>query len=192
MRSEGSGAGQDLERFRAYLRLLARLQLDERLQGKVDLSGVVQQTMLEAHQALAQLDRLNDAQKAGWLRRALAHNLTDEVRRLGRAVRDVNLERSLEAALEESSSRLEQWLATEQTSPSDQAVRNEQLMQLADALTRLPDDQRTAVEMHHLQGRPLAEIAERLDRTRGAVGALLLRAMKKLRRLLEEPTADPR
>ena len=38
-----------LERFRAYLQLLARLHLDRRLQGKVDLSGVMQQTLWEAH-----------------------------------------------------------------------------------------------------------------------------------------------
>jgi RNA polymerase sigma-70 factor (ECF subfamily) len=187
MSSEGTEAALDLERFREYLRLLTRLQLDPRLQGKVDQSGVVQQTLLEAHQAREQLRPLSDAQRAGWLRRVLANNLTDEVRRLGRAARDVTLERSLEAALEESSSRLEAWLASGQASPSEEAVRNEQLLHLAGALARLPDDQRTAVEMHHLQGRPLAEIADRLGRSRGAVGALLLRAMKKLRRLLEGP-----
>jgi RNA polymerase sigma-70 factor (ECF subfamily) len=185
----GAEAAHDLERFREYLRLLARLQIDPRFQGKIDLSGVVQQTLLEAHQAAEQLRRLGDAQKAAWLRRALANNLTDEVRRLGRAARDVTLERSLEAALESSSSRLEAWLATEQ-SPSEQAIRNEQLLRLADALARLPDDQRTAVEMHHLQGRPLADIAGRLQRSRGAVGALLLRAMKRLRQWLEEPERE--
>ena len=187
MDAESAESVPDLERYREYLRLLARLQLDAHLQGKVDLSGAVQQTLLEAHQALEQLQPLSDTQKAAWLRRALSRNLIDEVRRLSRASRDVTLERSLEAALEESSARLEGWLATERSSPSEQAVRNEQLLRLADALAALPEEQRTAVELHHLQGRPLAEIAERLQRSRGAVGALLLRAMKKLRRLLEEP-----
>jgi RNA polymerase sigma-70 factor (ECF subfamily) len=187
MSSEGTDAALDLERFREYLQLLARLQLNSGLQGKIDLSGVVQQTLLEAYQAREQLRPLRDAQKAAWLRRALANNLTDEVRRLARAGRDAALERSLEAALEDSSSRLENWLASEQSGPSEQAVRNEQLLRLAEALARLSEEQRTAVEMHHLQGRPLAEIAQHLQRSRGAVGALLLRAIKKLRRLLEEP-----
>jgi hypothetical protein len=62
---EPNDPGRELERFRAYLALLARLQLDPRLQGKVDLSGVVQQTLLEAHQAWAQLEQMNEAQRAG-------------------------------------------------------------------------------------------------------------------------------
>lgn len=190
MNSKGTDTALELERFRDYLRLLAGLQLDLRLQGKVDLSGVVQQTLLEAHKATDQIRSMDEGQRAAWLRRALANNLTDEVRRLGRASRNVRLERSLEAALESSSACLERFLATEQTSPGEQFAMNEQLLRLAEALTKLPDDQRNAVVWHHLQGRPLAEIARDLDRSRGAVGALLLRAMKKLRLLLRDPTSD--
>jgi RNA polymerase sigma-70 factor (ECF subfamily) len=174
----------DLERYREYLRLLARLQLDERLQGKVDLSGVVQVTLLEAHQALTRMSesRLNVA----LLRTILANNLRDEVRKLGTAARDVERERSLEAALDASSLRMEGWLAAEQSSPSQQAIRHEQLLALADALAALPDEQRRAVELHHLRGVPLAEIAAQLGRSKGAVAQLLFRGMSRLRAQLQD------
>src|SRR5207302_7631297 len=78
MALEDADHGPALERFREYLHLLGRLQLDARWQGKVDLSGVVQQTLLEAHQAWEQLRHWDEDRQAAWLRRALAHNLTDE------------------------------------------------------------------------------------------------------------------
>ena len=184
MSRQAQDSGQDLERFREYLSLLARLQLDSRLQGKVDPSGVVQQTLLEAHQACDRFRQMTEAQRVAWLRRTLANNLTDEVRKLGTAMRDVGREFSLETALEDSSARLEAYLASDQSSPSDQAERNEQLLRLAGALARLPEDQRRAIELHHLGGLPVAEVAREMRRSDGAVGALLVRGLKRLRKLL--------
>src|SRR5438132_1761653 len=116
------GSGDDLERFRQYLSLLARLQLDPRLRGKVDLSGVIQQTLLEGYRAGNHWERLNDDEKSAWLRRALRNNLIDEVRKLGTRARQVDLEQSLEATLEESSERLEAWLISDLSSPSQHAL----------------------------------------------------------------------
>src|SRR5438132_1671192 len=138
-----------LVRFRAYLSLLARMQLDPSLQGKIDLSGVVQQTLLEAHGAIEQLRQWDEPRRLAWLRRALANNLTDEIRKLSTAARDVGRERSLEVELEESSARVEAWLISEESSPPDKAARNESLLELAAALDQLPDDQRQAVELRH-------------------------------------------
>jgi RNA polymerase sigma-70 factor, ECF subfamily len=176
--------GALLEGFRGYLALLARLQLAPQLRGKIDLSGVVQQTLLEAHQAMDQFGRMTAEQQTAWLRKALACNLADEIRKLGTARRDVGRERSLEQALEESSTRLETWLADGQSTPIEQAVRNEQLLQLAEALAQLPEDQRLAVELHHLRGQPVTDVASELGRSEGAAGALLVRGLKKLRQLL--------
>jgi RNA polymerase sigma-70 factor (ECF subfamily) len=186
MKPETDTTSQALERYREYLHLLARLQLDCRLRGKVDLSGVVQQTLLEASQALGGSSARGKALTAAWLRQVLANNLRDEVRKFAAAARDAGRERSLQAALDESSSRLDAWLAAKQSSPSQRAERNEQLLALANALTRLPEDQRRAVELHHLQDQPLAEVARHLGRSKGAVAALLFRALKRLRELLNE------
>jgi RNA polymerase sigma-70 factor (ECF subfamily) len=186
MASATDEPGRVLERFREYLSLLARLQLDPRLQGKIDLSGVVQQTLLEAHQAGDNLQGMDEAARTAWLRRALASNLVDEVRKLGTGMRDVTREQSLQAALEESSSRLEAWLTAADPSPSERAIHNEQLLHLAGALAQLPEDQRKAVELHHLKGWPLADVAQHLDRSKGAAAKLLHRGIDKLHALLKD------
>jgi RNA polymerase sigma-70 factor (ECF subfamily) len=186
MNRQDQGDGPDLERYRAYLRTLARLQLDDRLRGKLDLSGVIQQTLLEAHQARDTLRGLSEAQLAAWMRRALANNLADEARRLGAQVRDVGRERPLRQAVDDSSMRLEMLLVAKQASPSHQAVHQEDLLRLAEALARLPEDQRLAVELHHLEGRTLAETAEIMGRTRSAVASLVFLGLRNLRRMLDE------
>ena len=60
-------AGAALERYRSYLHLLARTQLDGRLRGKFDASDIVQQTLLKAHASLAQFRGQGPAELAGWL-----------------------------------------------------------------------------------------------------------------------------
>jgi RNA polymerase sigma-70 factor (ECF subfamily) len=185
MRPPGTDLGRILDSFREYLHLLARLQLRSELAGKIDLSGVVQQTLLEACQAGDEFPP-GSGQQAAWLRRALAHNLIDEIRRLGpRGCGPVELQ-SLEQALEASSTRLEAWLAREQSTPGRGAIHREQVANLAAALLRLPKDQRLAVELHHLQNLSLAEVGQHLGRSREAVAGLVFRGLQALRTLLVE------
>jgi RNA polymerase sigma-70 factor (ECF subfamily) len=184
MGSTAEGPVVPLERFRDYLRLLARLQFDRRLQGKLDPSDVVQQTLLKAYQGLDQFRGSSAAEQAAWLRQILAHTLANAIRDLGRAKRDLALERSLEASLQGSSARLEAWLAADQSSPSQKAERNEQLLRMAEALTALPDLQREVLLLRHCQGLSLAEISSQLGRSRAAIASLLRRGLKQMREFL--------
>lgn len=175
----------ELERHRAYLHLLARLQVDPRLRGKLDLSGVVQQTLWEAHRALAAAPT-EGAEWTAWLHRVLANNLADEVRRCRAEKRQFDREGSLEAALDASSARLERFLAADHSSPSQRAQRREELLELAEVLSRLPDAQRLAVELHYLQGWALAAIAEHMECSKSAVAGLLHRGLARLREWLQK------
>jgi len=171
----------ELEPYRSYLRLLAGLRLDPRLRRKIDPSDLVQLTMLKAHEAEARCTFAGEAQRAAWLRQILARTMADEARRYSRGKRDAEMERSLLAGLDESSVRLEAWLADDRSSPSQQAIRHEQLLALAAALDALPEDQRQAVELHHLNGCPVAEVADRLGRSKASVAGLLRRGLRALR-----------
>jgi RNA polymerase sigma-70 factor (ECF subfamily) len=175
-----------LESFRPYLALLARLQVDPKLRGKVDLSGVVQQTLLEAYQDRDKIAGWDEVQQTAWLRRLLGNNLKDELRKWTTAARAIGRERSLQAALDESSARLDAWLVADQPTPSQHAERQEQAVRLAAALARLPEAQREALVLQHWHGWSLAQIAEHLHRTPAAVAGLLHRGLKQLRNDLQE------
>ena len=172
----------DLEQFREYLGLLGRLQLDDQLAGKVDVSGVVQVTLLEA--GGSDWEKRTEDERLPWLRRIFANNLLDEIRKFRTQARDVQRERSIEQALEQSASRLNQWMVSEQSSPSRKAVLAEEQLRLATALACLPTAQRQAIELHHLQGWSLDRIGQKMDKTKGAVAALIFRGTSKLRELL--------
>ncbi len=186
MPHEAEARGWSLERYRDYLNLLARLQLDPRLRGKLDPSDVVQQTLLQAHQKQDQFRGQSEGERTVWLRKILANVLADAVRKFGRQQRDVGLERSLEAALEESSAKLEACLVSEKSSPSQQALRQEELLSLAEALAELPEDQRQAIELHHLKGYSLVKVGTEMGRSKEAVAGLLFRGIKKLRARLSD------
>jgi RNA polymerase sigma-70 factor (ECF subfamily) len=176
-----------LEQYRDYLRLLADQQLSPHFRGKVDLSGVAQETLWEAHQQLAAGADVPPRQRLAWLRRILANNLADEVRRMTADKRDVGREVPLERSIEQSSQRLENWLAIE--SPADARLdQEENLLGLIAALARWPEAQRDALTLHYWSGWTLAQIAERLGRSRDAVAGLLKRGLRQLREDLRRPS----
>jgi RNA polymerase sigma-70 factor (ECF subfamily) len=180
----------DLEAYRSYLLVLARMHLNPRWQTKEGASDVVQKTLLDAHQGLAGFQGNRPGALTAWLRQILARNLTDLARHHTAGKRDARLEQSLHQALEESSIRLEACLAGNDPTPVEQIERNEQVLLLTEALEHLPEDQRRAIELRHLRGLSLKEVAQHLGRSPSAVGGLIFRGLRQMRRNLEanEPT----
>jgi RNA polymerase sigma-70 factor (ECF subfamily) len=170
-----------IEEFRPYLRVLARAQLGRLARAGVDASDLVQQTLLQAHAARGQFKGRTAGEQAAWLRMILARVIADVARRAGR--RPVQ---SLEADLEETSLRLERWLSADHHGPISELARQDRLLALTQALTRLPEDQRVALELHHLQGHAVSQVAHLMKRSHTAVAGLLYRGMKTLRAHLTE------
>jgi RNA polymerase sigma-70 factor (ECF subfamily) len=180
--------GRLLETYRRYLALLARVQIGQRLQGKVDASDVVQETFLEAHQNFPRFRGGSEAEFVAWLRQILAGNLADLLRRyLGAKGRDVRLEREIQDAFDRSSILLDRGLVAQQSSPSQQAARREQSVILADALEQLPDDYRDVLVLRHLEGLSFPEVARRMGRSLDSVEKLWMRGLARLRQIMGGP-----
>lgn len=176
------------EQHRDYLRLLGLAQLSPAAQAKIDLSGVIQATMLEAHQS-EPLATTDGEQQLPWLRRVFLNNLLDAIRKRRTKKRDMRRELSIDDPIEQSASRLEIYLQGAESTPSVKAIRQERADLLLVAIAKLPEEQRIAIELHHLQELPLERISQQMDRPKGAVAALIYRGMKTLRATLDIPFA---
>jgi RNA polymerase sigma-70 factor (ECF subfamily) len=167
-----------VEEYRAFLAVLGRVTADRRLLGKLDLSGVVQQTMLDACRAAGPPD--DPDERLAWVRQIFLHNLGDEVRMLRAACRDVGREVPGGNDADTLLATVPAGLST----PSRMASRAEELLRLTAALETLPENQRTAVELRYLLGLGVEEVAERLGTTRPGAAGLLRRGLEALRERL--------
>jgi RNA polymerase sigma-70 factor (ECF subfamily) len=182
---DGAVLGRLLEAYRGYLRLLARVEIGRRLQGKMDASDIVQETFLDAHRQFGNFRGESEAQLLNWLREILAGTLANLVRRyFGTQARDVRLE--LNAGLDQSSQALGHMLVDPHSSPSQGAMRGEQTLLVAGALARLPEDYQTVLVLRHLEGLPFAQVAERMGRSVDSVEKLWLRGLTRLRQAFAE------
>lgn len=179
MSDQPANDGYALDKYREYLRLLAYQHLAARFRGKVDPSGVVQETLWEAHRELARGVAVPSGERLVWLRRILANNLADAVRHVSAEKRDVAREVSLEQAIEASSRRLEEWLARDLNPAA--AKQDDAVLQLVEALSKLPEAQRDAIILQYWTRRTFAEIADELGRSHEAVAGLIKRGLRQLR-----------
>ena len=173
------------ENYRDMLKLMARrLCLDRRLKRRFDSSDLVQQSLLKAHENVAQFEGPDEPRFLRWLHTILVNTARDRLREEQAAKRDLDLEVSLQGAAADSSACLEKWLAADQSSPEQQAQRRELLLAVMKAVEQLPADQEEAVLSYFLEGEPHSVIAARMGRTTKAVAMLIYRGLTTLRECL--------
>jgi RNA polymerase sigma-70 factor (ECF subfamily) len=180
--------GRLLQRYRNYIGLLIRLQGRRRSReqtGAEDLSHDIGQ---EIHRLIATFQGSSAREFLVWVRGMIGSILANRIRpSLEPRCRDPQLERALIDELDRSSSALDRIFMVPQSTPSQQAVRQEQAVILADALEKLPDDYREVIILRHLEGISFREVARRMGRTEDSTKKVWLRALARLRRTLEKP-----
>jgi RNA polymerase sigma-70 factor (ECF subfamily) len=180
-----AGNAADVERLfarcRNYLGVVARAQVESWLRAKADASDIVQETMVQAHRDFAHFRGATEAEWLAWLRKILAHNVADFVRRYrGTGKRQQRLEVPLAPPPDKSS--LAPGLEPRDTgeTPAQEVMRLEREFQVADALTRLPEDYQEVIVLRNLERLPFEEVAQRMGRSRPATQMLWMRAVRKL------------
>ncbi len=178
---DADALGVLLGKYRPYLRLLAQGDLDSAVRNRLDASDVVQETCLEAHRDFAGFRGGVEAEWIAWLRQILRNNVAQTIQtHVVAKKRTTHKERPLDQA-DGISRFLQNVLVADQSTPSQRAMRGEDVLRLAETMEMLPEDQYDAVRLRYLEGWSLREIAERLDRSEAAVGGLLKRGLRKLR-----------
>ena len=185
---DGDSAARDelFERCRNYVSLLARVHIESWLQAKVDPSDLVQQTLLEAYRGLDGFQGQTQGEWLAWLKQILKHNATDYIRRYkGTAKRRIQREVPMEVPRHGSSLfRIDPSDPGE--TPSQLVMQHENEIQLAEAVSRLDEDYQEVILLRNVQRLSFNEVAEQMSRSRPAVQMLWLRALRKLKELLQD------
>jgi RNA polymerase sigma-70 factor, ECF subfamily len=178
----------DLGQYRDFLKSCVERSISHKYQAKFDASDIVQETLADAQQHLNDFRGQSEAELTNWLRRMLSRNLIDAVRRLRSRKRDIANEQRLQRSKAWSGQSTNLALRAEQTSPSCRAILNEEQQQMQKLLEALPEAQRMAITLHHLQGMTLAEVSKQMNRSASAVAGLLHRGLTSLQKTAGQTT----
>lgn len=169
--------------YALYLRFLVDQLINNQndMRAKMDPSGIVQQTLMEAHLASKNPEVIINL---AWLRKALSNNVADEFRRQFGGKRDVRRERQIAKSFEQSSVRLESLIRDYGPQPDQEVMDQERTMAMLVALQQLPESQKQAISLQVWHDKSLQEIAELMGKSKMAVAGLLKRGMQELREKL--------
>lgn len=191
---EVEALGELCNLYRNYMRMVVQTGLGPKLRERVELSDVVQETLVEVIRQFPQFTGQNEAALVGWLRRLVGQKLADLGRYHSRAKRsaggpDVPLDAAWDLPGGEGShgGKLLDMLALSQTSPSEAASNRELTVLLADALAALPEAEAEVLWLYHAENLSFEGIGDRMGVSRKSIRGIWARGLKSLKRTLDGP-----
>lgn len=190
---DGDAVNQLMDRHRDALRRMVGMRLDQKIRGRVDVSDVVQDVLIEANRRLQ--DYLSDPAMPFhlWLRHIAKDRIIDAHRRHHAAAkRSVDREQPLAAPanFDRSTIELAAQLCDRELTPAAAATMHELARKFSDAIDQLDEQDREVVMMRHFEQLSNQEAAQALGLSQPASSMRYLRAMRRLRELLG-PDAAP-
>ncbi|MCG8406802.1 MAG: sigma-70 family RNA polymerase sigma factor [Phycisphaerales bacterium] len=171
-------------------RLRARLlrQMDPVMRSKIEPEDILQQVYFEAFRAIQQFTYQGKDSFLRWMYAILDRKLIDEHRALRAERRDVRREVKAAPASVNQTTYVDLMarVMAESGTPSKVIRKDEALGVISACVATLPDHYRDVIQMRFLEGLPVAEVAEKLDRSIGSVHMICHRALRQLREQAEK------
>lgn len=180
--------GQEFARHRARLYRIVRFRLDPQLAARLEPDDVLQEAWLAALKRVDHFLDHSDLPMFVWLRLMVGQTIVDIHRHhLGSQMRDAYRELTLshrDLSHSTAASMVSQLLG-KAASPSQAAVRDETARQLRDSLEAMDPIDREVLALRHFEELSNNEVAEVLEITPKAASIRYVRALQRLKRILD-------
>ena len=177
-----------MDRHRNSLRRMIQLRLDQRLMQRMDVSDVIQDVLIEANRRLT--DYLNNPVIPFhlWIRQIAKDRIIDAHRK-----HRVSAKRSIDreqpqpgkGPFDRSTIELANQFRDQALTPAAAATQRELAQQIESAVQMLREHDREIILMRHYEQLDNKEIAQSLGLTEPAASMRYLRALKRLREIIE-------
>jgi RNA polymerase sigma-70 factor (ECF subfamily) len=154
-----------VEDSRGRLEAVLLSTLSQKVQHIIDVEEALQETMVRAFESLQNFQWRGEGSFSAWLRRIAKNVVVGEIRKKRPS----------------HGLRVVERIPAKGAAPSTAARRDERFDRLKAALGGLNPDHREVLLLARIEGLPIREIAERMQRSPNAVKQLLSRALKALR-----------
>jgi RNA polymerase sigma-70 factor (ECF subfamily) len=191
-RGDRGAVNRLLECHRGAVRRMIDLRMDQQLKRRIDASDIAQEVMIEANRRLRGYLENPALPFHLWLRQMAKDRLIDAHRRHRQAARrTMDREQPLVAAARDQSSLdLAAQLRDEQLTPAAAAAWHELQRRFEEACTQLDENDQEVVFMRHFEHLSNSEAAESLGLSPQAASMRYLRAMRRLRELLNDDESE--
>jgi RNA polymerase sigma-70 factor (ECF subfamily) len=181
----------NLDRYWAYLRVRARrLNLNPRLKMRFSESDLVQEAFIRAQSTAEPCRDKSPRARMAYLDQAFDWTFQDHLRKHHAERRDIDREKVVQQALNESTAAYHLDFADNGASPSEQANRREQFLGAMEAVNELPERERDVIFLVYFEHCSLQEAGDRLEMTKGTAAGLYGRGVTRLRGKLNPGVED--
>ena len=173
---------------RDRLKQMLEFRMDRRLRGRADASDILQEVYIDAHERMRHYLKKPEMSFYIWLRQLTTQRLIDIHRRhllaeKRDAKQEISIHQRMAAATSASMAAL---LVAHLASPSQMAMRAELVEQIENALEKMDAVDREVLALRHFEELRNGEVAEVLGLKPAAASNRYVRALSRLRDVLEE------